>query len=154
MPSLEEKFSYLNNFELQQALYTACSKNLVEEVKYLMSSSYKKRLDLSKDDDLAIRCAVGYGSIEVVKYLLSEPTLKEQINLHAKNDIGVKMAAKLGKNEMLEYLILEVQIPKTEAIEKFLSKNSNKVVESLFRFRELTQQLSFDFQEPSPRPKM
>ncbi len=147
------KLNDLNQFELKQLFFEACSKNNIDIVKILLETKQFK-INVSCEEDLALRCACTYGSINILKYLLTPNNSFDMPNIHSKNDSAFKNAARMSQYEVLEYLILEKNINQTEEITKYLTKNPNKIIDNLFKVRELEKQLSFDFTEHHKSPKI
>lgn len=155
MQPISERIKHLNDFEIQQAFYEACSKNSIDDLNYLITSEYGKKIDISKQEYLGFRSACLFGSLDVVRYLLTNPKINPPIDIHIKNDSAFKGAAQMGRIEIIEYLIIEANIKKTDHIKKYLSKNPNKMIENIFHTRELNKQLSFNFEEqPTSKPKI
>jgi hypothetical protein len=147
MSNLSEHFKSLNNFEIKQAFYGACSNNRVDDIKYLLSVNAITEKDLSSEEDFGLRCACTYGAIDVIKYFMSSDDIFNRHNIHAKKDSAFKSAARMEQFAVIEYLILELNIKKTANIENYLLKNPNKTIENIFQVRELNKQLSFNFED-------
>ncbi len=147
------KLNDLNFFELKQLFFESCSKNNVLIVEQLLTNKHY-RVDVSSEEYLGLRCACTYGSVDVLKYLLTPNKSFDMPDIHAKNDSAFKSAARMLKYDVLEYLILDKNIQKTEEITKYLNKNPNKVIDNLFKLRELDSQLSFDFSDTNKSPKI
>ena len=58
--------------------------------------------------------------------MLTSSELKKHANIHAKDDTGFRIACRDGHLEVIKYLIIDMNIDKTNYIEKYLNKNKNK----------------------------
>ncbi|NCQ51634.1 hypothetical protein GW796_07015 [archaeon] len=139
------KFNELTKNEVLQMFFTACSKNDLSLVEFLLTDTRIKNVDISSDNEKGLKCACIFGSIDVLKYLLKSPNLKIHANIHSNNDQAFKGATMMGKLHVLEFLIFDMNIKKTEHIINYLSKNKNKEIENMFNERTLNSQLNFDF---------
>lgn len=140
--NLFEKYKDFNNFELRQAFYESCSKNKVVYVKHLIENK-NYNINISLDDYFGFRAACTHGSLDVLKYLFSN---KESIpDIHSRNDSAFKSATRMQQFDIIQFLIFDLNIPKTEAINQFLLKNPNKIIDSMFNARELNRQLKLEF---------
>ena len=135
-----KNFNDLTEFELKQAFFIACSHNDLKTVESLVLNSHKKNIEPSIDDNNGLRLACLYGSLDVVKFLLTNEFLKDKVNIHANNDSSFKLACRMNKNEVVSFLINDFFIEKTKSIDDFFKKNSFPNIEKLFILR--TKQLS------------
>ena len=103
-------------------------------------------IDACKNDDL-----------EVIKFLLTSPELKEHADIHAKSDSGFIWACKNGYLEVIKCLIIDMNIEKTNYIEKYLTENKdNKTVKQaieLFNTRDLHHQLNENIKDNKEKVK-
>lgn len=111
-----EKFKNLDKEgcieDLGESLIEAAKSNIIEEVKYLLTShELRFHANIHIYDDSALRNSCRYGHFEVVEYLLSSSELKEHANIHASNDYCIKTACQHGYLDILKFLIAS---PKTK----------------------------------------
>ena len=57
--------------------------------------------------------------------MLTSSELKKHANIHAKDDTGFRIACRDGHLEVIKYLIIDMNIDKTNYIEKYLNKNKD-----------------------------
>lgn len=150
---LYNRFKDLSQDELNYEFYCACQKGKLKLVKYLLTSSdlkyhanvrfnkYLNRFNNRLHDDAGFTEACFYGHFEVVKFLLTAHELKEYPDIHARNDTGFISALFNRRLDILQFLIFDMNIEKTEHIEKYLKENPNKQVENMFQKRDLNNKL-------------
>jgi len=122
------------------ALISACWNGNLEIVKYLLTAPEMDKLiniHMNNDDALANACSKEH--LDVVKYLMESKDIKE----NAKFNISIfKMLVNHKQSDMLQYFIIDLNIEKTEEIEKYLLESPNKEVETLFKARDLIKDLN------------
>ena len=89
--------------------------------------------------------------------MLTSSELKKHANIHAKDDTGFRIACRDGHLEVIKYLIIDMNIDKTNYIEKNLNENKdNKNVQQaikLFNTRNLHHQLNENIKDNKERVK-
>lgn len=149
MEQLKERYRHSTEHEIKQNFFSACSKDKLEEVKYVLKNY---NFDISSDNYLSIRTACMYGSIDVLNYLYKH--YENNIDIHTNNDACFKMATRMKQYNIIEYLIFEKNIIETDSIKTFLEKNPNNVIKSMFSARRLNKQLTFDFYKEETKLKL
>lgn len=95
-----------------------------------------------KELNVMFKDACAQDDLGEVKYLLTSPDLKEYADIHDDNDYGFKLACFKGYLNIIKFLIFDINIKKTEQIEKYLTKNPNEQVKNMFKIRELNKRLN------------
>ena len=155
---LKEKYNKLNQKELNEQFIDACAQGHLEVVEFLLTSAeLKEHADVHAKDDLGFRVACRSGRLEVVKYLLTSTELKEHVDIHAENDWGFIWACYEGRLEVVKCLIIDMNIDKTNYIEKYLNKNKdNENVQQAIEFfntRDLHYQLKENIKDNKEKVK-
>jgi ankyrin repeat protein len=139
-------------------LNIACNEGHFEIVRYLLTSP-----DLKEHSNIkrhSLEYAIQMGNIDIVDYLLNSPDLKEPVNIHIHEDSIFIKACEFGDMKTLQYLIYDLNIDRTDDINKYLEDpNGNLVNEAknMFELRELNKQLNNslpDNNEITKKPKL
>lgn len=124
--NLYEKFKELSQENLNEALKSACRKNDLNEIKYLLTSSeLKNNADIHHDDSAVFRIACVYGNIGLIKYLLTDKELKENINIHVDDGIGLRLAVSYGELKVVKYLLTSPELKEHASIHSNSNNNNN-----------------------------
>lgn len=136
-------------------LILACENGHFNIVKYMLTSTDLK--------EYASIHAIGPGNplswaacnnhLEIVKYLLFSPELKEHSNLHAEKDIAFEWACSKNNLDTIQYFIFDLNIPRSEYINKYLKESPNEHVEKMFKVREINKELTRELKSNSSQVK-
>ena len=153
-----ELYKTLTPKQLNEVFIDSCSNGYLEVVKYLLTSAeLKEHADIHTKDDGGFIWACRSGRLEVVKYLLTSPKLTEHADIHASNNLGFRWACDQGHLEVIKYLIIDMNIEKTNYIEKYLNEaKDNKYVQQaieLFNTRDLHHQLNENIKDNKEKVK-
>ena len=120
-----------------------------------LKQKYKKLNQEELNDQFIDACKNGH--LEIVKYLITSPELKEYADIHAQNDWGFIWACRNGHLELVKCLIIDMNIDKTNYIEKYLNENKdNKTAQQateLFNTRDLHHQLNENIKDNKEKVK-
>jgi ankyrin repeat protein len=120
----------------------ACKNGHLDVVKYLLTSKdLKKHVDIHARNDEIFTLTCFTGKLDVIKYLLTSPELTEHIDIHTNKDGGFLRACEGNQYNVLQYFIFDLNIERTEAIDKYLKEKPNKKVEDFFNLRNLNNEL-------------
>ena len=155
---LKEKYKKYNKEQLNKQFIDACKNDDLDIVKYLLTSpELTEHADIHAKYDLGFIWACREGHLEVFKYLLTSADLKDHADIHASNNLGFRWACDQGHLEVIKYLIIDMNIEKTNYIEKYLNEaKDNKYVQQaieLFNTRELHHQLNENIKDNKERVK-
>jgi hypothetical protein len=137
-----EEFKDLSQIELNNHFKVACFNGEFERVKYLLTST-----DLTEHAEIdflnhnGLKCACMHGYLEIVKYLLSSPDLKEHGNIYAGDALAFKYVCMEDNLELKEYIIFDYKVERTDAINDYLEKFPNELIDKMFNIRELNKQM-------------
>jgi len=121
----------------------ACQFGHLEIVKYLLTSpELKEHASASQEEEIFLFSAVINKRLDVVKYLLGSPDLSIKPNLHIDDDLVFTNSCSKKDYDMLRYFITDLNIEKSNAISKYLERNPDPKVDSLFDMRELNSDLN------------
>ena len=120
-----------------------------------LKEKYKKLNQKELNDAFISGCESGH--LDIVKYLLTSAELKKHADIHAKDDWGFRGACRDGRLEVIKYLIIDMNIDKTNYIEKYLNeKTDNRNVQQaieLFNIRDLHHQLKENIKDNKEKVK-
>ncbi len=128
-------------------LLSACLSNSVDIVRYFFTSdTIRNYNDLGANTDYELLLSCNGNHLDVVKFLLESDDIIIKPNIHYKDDLIFNNTLRNKQVELLEYLIFDLQIEKTEAIQRRLISNQNdpdfnKQVQKLFDTRDLQKEL-------------
>lgn len=129
------------NYSINSGFLMASAAGNIEVMKYLINNC---EVD-SNTKNYGLKVAVETNKIDSVKYLLTSPELKEHANIYYDGENIFKEANLLrivGKDStILEYLIFDFKIEETDEIKAYLQRDSNPVVENMFKLRQLNKEL-------------
>lgn len=98
---------------LHKSFVKACECGQLEMIKYLFANY---NLNIHFDNDLAIRRAGSNNHINIVKYLLEDPSLKEKANPLAMND-DLSISAIMQNNEaLIHYLYNQYGLKESQTV--------------------------------------
>ena len=75
----------------------ACEKDYLVAVKYFVKDC---KMDIRVENDKALRYAVHYNRLNVVKFLIESGA-----NIHALKDLALRLAAERGHLDVIKYLV-------------------------------------------------
>lgn len=139
----EEKIKEIDQSELEEYFFTACKKNDLETVKYLLLSpelkKYNKNVKINTQESRGLVTACYGNAINVVKYLLTSPDLAEKANINADEADAIRMCCWNGHVELLDYLLTSpelstkanIYINNTSVFQVAVNRGKMKVVEYL-----------------------
>lgn len=134
-----EYFSRVPEYKKEQAFILAAGDGHLDIIKYFIDE-FSDEINLKTKYYEALRCAIHEGSIESVKYLLTDTTTKKYARLDC------MYCFKLAPKHMLEYLVFDCQMeinPYLERIKNdyYLMQDSSKqyVPEILNRYEKFIQ---------------
>ena len=144
--------------ENDEGFRSACRCSHLEVIKYLLTSpELTEHADIHAHNDEGFILACENGHLEVVKYLLTSAELTEHADIHYQDDLGFIWACYQGRLEVVQYLIIDMNIDKTNYIEKYLNENKdNKNVQQaivLFNIRDLHDQLNENIKDNKEKVK-
>ena len=120
-----------------------------------LKEKYKKLNKQKLNEQFIDACRDGH--LEVVKYLLTSAELTEHADIHYQDDLGFIWACLNRRLEVIKYLIIDMNIEKTNYIEKYLNENKdNKYVQQaieLFNTRDLHHQLNENIKDNKEKVK-
>ena len=155
---LKQRYKKYNKQQLNDEFISACKNDDLDIVKYLLTSAkLTEHADIHAQNDEGFRSACRYGRLEVVKYLLTSSELTEHADIHAKDDRGFRLTCNYEQLEIVKFLIIDMNIEKTNYIEKYLTeKTDNKTVQQaieLFNTRDLHHQLNENIKDNKEKVK-
>lgn len=121
---LQEK---VNTDTLEKCVIKTCENGYLHILKYLFENY---DLNIHQNYDLALRKAGTNNHIHIVKFLLTDKSLKENANPHAVNDDLYITAIMKQNKDLLNYLDNEYKILKTDLIinyEKYYQETYKKI---------------------------
>jgi hypothetical protein len=122
-----DKFNDLSQEELNKELESACKKNDLDAIKYLLTSpELKIHADIHSGRNAVFRIACVYGHLDIVRYLLTDKNLKEKIDIHIDDDIGLALAASYGELKIVKYLLTSPELKEHANIQA----DDNKVLKA------------------------
>lgn len=102
----------------------------------------KPYLDVHYYDDRCFRYACDGGHLEIVKYLLTSDDLVEKCNIHVEDDYALRITNEHEHFEVVRFLVFDMEINKTDAIEKYICDRKAQYLDDLFKTRDLHKELS------------
>lgn len=133
----------------------ACRFGHLEVVKYLLTYDElnEQPYSNSSQNEGFITASVN-EHLDVVKYLLTSPDLIKHAHIHTKQDLAFCLACDKNNTKLIEYFIFDFNIEKTEDIKRFFKKNPNKEIETMFKTRDLYNQLEKDMPSDKDHKKV
>jgi hypothetical protein len=136
---------FIEQEELDASLCKACQFNDLEQVKYLLTSNeLSQHADISCCKNAPLRNACSGGYIDIINYLLFSPDLNRHSSIHENNDSLFNHLLEYEGYNIINYFIFQLNIEKTQHIEKLLTcypKKRVAEVQSWFHMRELNSEL-------------
>jgi ankyrin repeat protein len=128
--------------EGNKALINACSQGHLEIVKYLLTSNdLKKHANINAQDGKVLDYACFKGHLEVVRFLTTSEDLKKKIDINKNIVRNFGYTLEGGNSEVITYFIVDLNIEKTQGVERALKSYPNKQAEKLFELRKVNKEL-------------
>jgi hypothetical protein len=148
--TIEELPIVLSGSNLYTGLMDIVKNDYPQLLKYLFSSTKLNLLpgEFAKGTILSSACE--HGSVENIKCLFSlidSAGLDTKIYLHKNNDAAFETAQIHNHSDILRFFIFDLNMEKTQSIEKILEDNPNGLGEKLFKLRELSTNLHNELHE-------
>lgn len=126
-------------------LHTAVMQGHKEMVEYLLLSRKTPIIcDIHSDDDRALIYSFTYNHLDIAKFLLLSEKIEEHSNIHTQKDSIFKFLCELNDPKYLEFIIFELNIDKTDEIEKLLQEPQHQFIEKMFDIRDLNSNLNIN----------
>lgn len=116
----------------------AAEYNQDDIVKYLMSLTGKYKLSIEENNFGVLKEYLLKGNLPMFQYIMEHET----INIHLDNDYCFNNACHRKNYEILSYLIFDLNIQRSEFINKQLIDNPDKNIEQMFEKRTLNENLN------------
>lgn len=132
-------------------LRNAGSKGHIEAFNYLLNIGNNKHLALYSEhtilEDIILNCFID-DKLDMVKYIFNNEDLKRNINLNSDEDYLFKFLCENGAdNDIIRFLVFDLNIERTEEIQRCLIENNYTDFIKIFDTRDLNDSLKNEMSE-------